>query len=80
MSGILERWEEELGSKDDRRIRLRSITCERNINDIKGKEEEREQGVFTPEARTKCHKQPGNRKKKRFRIRNVRKDMAFATT
>lgn len=44
MSGILERLEEERGSRDDRRKRLRSNTCERNIDDKE---------VFTSEARIK---------------------------
>ena len=51
MSGILERLEEERGSRDDRRKRLRSNTCERNIDDKE---------VFTPEARTESQEHAGN--------------------
>lgn len=55
MSGILQRSQGELGSRDDMRLRLRSNTCERNIDDMKG--EGRDPRVFIPEARIeKCVK------------------------
>lgn len=39
MSGILEKLEEELGSRNVRRLKLRSSTCERDIDVIKTKGE-----------------------------------------
>lgn len=74
MSGILRRSEEGLGSQDEWRIRLGLNTCERNINDTKGKEEG-EEGVFTPEVRIKSR--PGNGKETGSECRNARKDMAW---
>ena len=54
----MKRSEEDLGSRDDRRIRLRSNMCERNITDIKR--------VFTPGGINKFREQAGNIKVRRF--------------